>query len=99
MEYVLSEKQINEIIKKGKFDKDEYGENIASFYYTAGELIERYSERNSIPLLKNKNELYSSLTYLDLYDSLWDELDDQLMEEVEIAIKELKAEINEGKIL
>lgn len=89
MKYVLDESQINRIIKKGTFDKEEYASEISSFSYTAEEIFNEYKDLNQVPLFKNLNKFYEELSNLQFSDGLYDVIRDQYMDILELIIDEI----------
>ena len=98
MWYVLEEKQIREIIEKGKFEKDEYAASIAVLGYTAEEIVENYKKRNSMPLIENMKEFYEDLHLVNISDYLFDSLDEEFQDMIDIELEDVKERINNGDI-
>lgn len=100
MRYVLDQWQIEEIIKEQKFDENKYAEFLSSYDFTVVEVLERYSEKFEIPLVKNKNEIYEELTDigLALSDYVYSELIEEIENLTEDGMRRLEEQINEGVI-
>lgn len=80
MFYKLSEKQINEIIKKGIFDEREYLDNLIVVSYTTGDVINGIEDEIEEVLEHiSQEEFYKRLTNnIDISDntdySIWEDI-------------------------
>lgn len=66
MYYILSEKDIEEIIKKGKFDAKKYAPRLSVFHYTVGALIENVDEE--------LDKISDKISYEELCEEISDNL-------------------------
>ena len=64
--YMLSENEIKEILKKGKFDKEENVEKLICACWIAGDILDNYldNDNNNIEFekIKNLKKLYQAMS-------------------------------------
>lgn len=101
MVYILTEKQIEDILEKGNFDKEKYLKDVVLIGYTAKDVLDEYSSTHVMPLIKDKNVLYNRLLDESAMSAMpyrcLEQLEDRLEEIVHKNIKEIEDEIEHGK--
>lgn len=81
MVYNLTEYQIEEILREGKFDKEKYAHYMSIVYFNAGDCLYDYEQKHIMPLIKDKNKLYEMMAVGDhlsdiTVDYIFDDIDD-----------------------
>ena len=100
MTYNLTEYQIEEILKKGKFDKEKYADYMSLISFNVGDSMYDYEQINVVPLIKDKNELYRRITNCDpLRDSTVNRILDDIEDTIRCAIEEIEKIIEEGEVI
>lgn len=97
MVYNLTEQQIEDILKEGKFDKEKYADYISIISFNVGDSVNDYEQNDIIPLIKNKNELYKRIINCDpLRDSTYDAIYDDIEYCIAEAVEEITQLIDQG---
>ena len=100
MVYNLTEYQIEEILREGKFDKEKYAHYMSIVYFNAGDCLYDYEQKHIMPLIKDMNKFYKLITNCDpLRDSTVDSIFDDIEDTIKCAIEEIEKLIEKGEIV
>lgn len=87
--YLLTDKDIEQILKEGKFDKNKYAGNLAILAWISKDVYEDYcnEEENYFTRYWTENkdkihELYEEISYLNISDNLAETVSEYLSEEL-----------------
>lgn len=100
MTYNLTEHQIEEILKKGKFDKEKYADYMSLISFNLGDCVYDYQQNNIFPLIKDMNKFYNMITNCDpLSDSTADSVFYDIEDTIKRAIEEIERLIEKGEVI
>lgn len=104
MTYNLTEKQIEDILREGKFDKEKYAYYLSLSDFIVGDSVNEYEMRHMMPLIKNKNELYKKVAdnadnANPFDDYTYESICDDLNYLIETTLKDIEKLTEEGEII
>ena len=100
MTYNLTEYQIEEILREGKFDKEKYADDMSLISFNVGDCVYDYKQKNIFPLIKDMNKFYELITNYDpLSDSTADSVFYDIEDTIRCAIEEIEKIIEEGEVI